>query len=319
MPENVLDAGLVVAILVHGKGPVLFDAGRAAQSMLLAAWAEGTRLVPERDRRRRPRPPSARRRGRGDPGDRPLVRSPERAARPARAHGVGMEREGESQAARRGRAMAAVSRMRGGLDLGGTKIQAVVTDGAATVLGSATAGDAAPGWSGRRGARARRGAAGGARRRGRRADGARRRSASALRARSTATTGTVGQVANIDGWERPFPLGPTLADRVRAAGDGRQRRQRRGRGRAAVRSRSGLRLVPRRVLGHRCRRRHRDGRQAARRPRVGRRDRARVLEARWAPLQLRSRWAASRPTRAGARSKSAPASSRRSARRSCSS
>ena len=37
--------------------------------------------------------------------------------------------------------MAAVTRMRGGLDLGGTKIQAVVTDGAATVLGERAARD----------------------------------------------------------------------------------------------------------------------------------------------------------------------------------
>lgn len=46
VPENVLTAGLVVAILVHGKGPVIFDAGRAAQSMLLAAWAEGIASCP---------------------------------------------------------------------------------------------------------------------------------------------------------------------------------------------------------------------------------------------------------------------------------
>lgn len=46
VPENVLGAGLVVAILVHGKGPVMFDAGRAAQSMLLAAWAEGLASCP---------------------------------------------------------------------------------------------------------------------------------------------------------------------------------------------------------------------------------------------------------------------------------
>jgi len=46
VPENVLSAGLVVAILVHGKGPTLFDAGRAAQSMLLAAWAEGVASCP---------------------------------------------------------------------------------------------------------------------------------------------------------------------------------------------------------------------------------------------------------------------------------
>ncbi len=46
VPDNVLTAGLVVAILVSGKGPVLFDAGRAAQSMLLAAWAEGLASCP---------------------------------------------------------------------------------------------------------------------------------------------------------------------------------------------------------------------------------------------------------------------------------
>ena len=39
-------AGLVVAVLVRGKGPVLFDAGRAAQSMLLAAWALGLASCP---------------------------------------------------------------------------------------------------------------------------------------------------------------------------------------------------------------------------------------------------------------------------------
>lgn len=46
VPENIASAGLVVAILVHGKGPVLFDAGRAAQSMLLAAWADGIASCP---------------------------------------------------------------------------------------------------------------------------------------------------------------------------------------------------------------------------------------------------------------------------------
>lgn len=46
VPGNVLGAGLVVAIVVAGKGPVLFDAGRAAQSMLLAAWAEGIASCP---------------------------------------------------------------------------------------------------------------------------------------------------------------------------------------------------------------------------------------------------------------------------------
>jgi nitroreductase len=46
VPDNVLHAGLTVAVLVRGKGPVLFDAGRAAQSMLLAAWAAGLASCP---------------------------------------------------------------------------------------------------------------------------------------------------------------------------------------------------------------------------------------------------------------------------------
>jgi nitroreductase len=46
VPGNVLDAGLVVAVVVTGKGPVSFDAGRAAQNMLLAAWNEGVASCP---------------------------------------------------------------------------------------------------------------------------------------------------------------------------------------------------------------------------------------------------------------------------------
>lgn len=44
--ENVLGAGLVVGMLVGGKGPTSFDAGRAAQNMLLAAWNEGVSSCP---------------------------------------------------------------------------------------------------------------------------------------------------------------------------------------------------------------------------------------------------------------------------------
>ena len=40
-PPNLLGASFVVAITVSGKGPTAFDAGRAAQNMLLAAWNEG--------------------------------------------------------------------------------------------------------------------------------------------------------------------------------------------------------------------------------------------------------------------------------------
>jgi nitroreductase len=45
-PENVRGAGLVVAVVVAGKGPVSFDAGRAAQNMLLAAWSQGVGSCP---------------------------------------------------------------------------------------------------------------------------------------------------------------------------------------------------------------------------------------------------------------------------------
>jgi nitroreductase len=39
--ENLLGSPFVVALVVRGKGPISFDAGRAAQNMLLAAWNEG--------------------------------------------------------------------------------------------------------------------------------------------------------------------------------------------------------------------------------------------------------------------------------------
>jgi nitroreductase len=45
-PENVRSAALVVAVLVTGKGPTSFDAGRAAQNMLLAAWNDGVSSCP---------------------------------------------------------------------------------------------------------------------------------------------------------------------------------------------------------------------------------------------------------------------------------
>jgi nitroreductase len=38
VPANVRSAALVVAIALHGRGPTAFDAGRAAQNMMLAAW-----------------------------------------------------------------------------------------------------------------------------------------------------------------------------------------------------------------------------------------------------------------------------------------
>jgi nitroreductase len=45
-PDNVRLAGFAVGVLVAGKGPTSFDAGRASQNMLLAAWNEGLISTP---------------------------------------------------------------------------------------------------------------------------------------------------------------------------------------------------------------------------------------------------------------------------------
>jgi nitroreductase len=47
-PGNVLSAGLVVVLVVSpGGGLVDFDAGRTAQNMMLAGWAEGVASCPK--------------------------------------------------------------------------------------------------------------------------------------------------------------------------------------------------------------------------------------------------------------------------------
>jgi nitroreductase len=55
-PPNLLGAALVVAVIVRGRGPLAFDAGRAAQTMMLAAWNDGIGSCPngiaDRDRMR---------------------------------------------------------------------------------------------------------------------------------------------------------------------------------------------------------------------------------------------------------------------------
>jgi nitroreductase len=45
-PDNLLGAALAVAIVIRGKGPTGFDAGRAAQNMMLAAWSDGIGSCP---------------------------------------------------------------------------------------------------------------------------------------------------------------------------------------------------------------------------------------------------------------------------------
>src|SRR2546428_5956191 len=46
VPGNITGAGLLVAIVVQGRGPLAFDAGRAAQNMMLAAWNDGVGSCP---------------------------------------------------------------------------------------------------------------------------------------------------------------------------------------------------------------------------------------------------------------------------------
>jgi nitroreductase len=45
-PANVRGAALVVAVVIHGRGPTAFDAGRAAQNMMLVAWGDGIGSTP---------------------------------------------------------------------------------------------------------------------------------------------------------------------------------------------------------------------------------------------------------------------------------
>ncbi len=109
--------------------------------------------------------------------------------------------------------MASVTRMKGGLDLGGTKIQAVVTDGEDTVLGRArrdTPREGGPDAVVFELAEALREALDGA--------GVEPMGIAGVGVGAPgsidAATGTVLQVANIDGWDVPYPLGPALAAEV---------------------------------------------------------------------------------------------------------
>src|ERR1700733_5744564 len=47
-PANVRSAALVVVIALHGRVPTGFDAGRAAQNMMLTAWNDHVGSCPER-------------------------------------------------------------------------------------------------------------------------------------------------------------------------------------------------------------------------------------------------------------------------------
>ena len=109
--------------------------------------------------------------------------------------------------------MAAVKRMRGGLDLGGTKIQAVVTDGKAKVLGKArreTPQRGGPEAVVLALAETLREALQDARVEPMGLAGVGVGAPGSI----DAEKGTVGQVANIQGWDEPFPLGPALAEEL---------------------------------------------------------------------------------------------------------
>jgi len=109
--------------------------------------------------------------------------------------------------------MASVTRMKGGLDLGGTKIQAVVTDGESTVLGAArreTPRKGSPEAVVLELAETLREALDAA--------GVEPMGLAGIGVGAPGSidveTGTVLKVANIDGWDAPFPLGPALADEM---------------------------------------------------------------------------------------------------------
>lgn len=109
--------------------------------------------------------------------------------------------------------MAPVTRMKGGLDLGGTKIQAVVTDGEEKVLGQArreTPQRGGPEVVVIELAEALRSALGDA--------GVESMGLSGVGVGAPGSieveTGTVLQVPNIEGWDSPFPLGPALAEEL---------------------------------------------------------------------------------------------------------
>jgi nitroreductase len=45
-PSNITGAQFAVAVVTYGRGPGSFDAGRAAQNMMLAAWNDGVGSCP---------------------------------------------------------------------------------------------------------------------------------------------------------------------------------------------------------------------------------------------------------------------------------
>ncbi len=106
--------------------------------------------------------------------------------------------------------------LRGGIDLGGTKIQAVVIAGEDEVLGQSRHPTPTTGGSDDVVAALATALSEAAEAAGRRDRGRWRGSASARRARSTTHAGTVAHASNLPGMIEPHPVGPELAKRLGA-------------------------------------------------------------------------------------------------------
>ena len=211
-----------------------------------------------------------------------------RAPRAAAAHRP--RRRGGTAVARRSRHAGAVgmTTVRGGIDVGGTKMQAAVVERPRQGAGRGAPADSRH-RAGRRGdRRARRRDA----RRARRRRGSR---PSALQGVGVGWPGPVerggrhGRAAPCTSWGwRWFPLTDALGAALGVPALRGQRRA--GRDRRGVRARrgQGVPLDPRSVLGHRRGRRHRAGRQAVDRARLRRGDRPRGGARGRAPVSLRA-------------------------------
>ena len=190
--------------------------------------------------------------------------------------------------------------LRGGIDLGGTKIEAIVVDDGSTIIGSA---------------RRETPRVGGPR------DVVHELAAALVDAAAAAhvepsqlagvgvgspgevdrEAGTVARAGNLPGWKDAFPLAAALSERVGtrvAVGNDVRARCRGG---ARARRGQDLSVVPRRLVGNGNRRRGRDRREAVARSRLGRRARARRRPARTARRVRAAGAAASRRTRAAGR------------------
>ena len=180
----------------------------------------------------------------------------------------------------------AAAKLYGGIDLGGTKIEAAVIAAPAKVKGSArhpTPTEGGPQAVADEMATAMREACAQAGVE----PGRWPASASARRASSIRQSGDVSSARNLPDWNGSFALGADPGAGARHDGPGRQRRAGGDRRRVPPRRRQAVPLGARRLLGNRRRRRHRARRQAVARARRGRGDRSRRGAHRRAPLPVR--------------------------------